>query len=138
MSHWADPFIGKPHAENAYGPDAFSCWGLVRAVFARVHGIDFPIVRVHSDDLSPPNLDNVAAIKGAARVSGMRPMPAGSLPRPDDIVLLRSLVRLHCGVVLRANGRLQVLHSAHGTGVVIQPWRDAIEGMTPELWRMVR
>lgn len=135
MTHWADDFVGKPYAAGAAGPEAYSCWGLVRAVFARVHGIAFPDVAVHLDDLSPANLDNVAAIKGAARVSGMRPMPVGYRPLADDIVLLRSLVRLHCGVVLRANGRLQVLHAAHDRGVVIEPWREAVEGMTPELWR---
>lgn len=131
MTHWADKYIGKP-----YGDGGYTCWGLVKAVFAEVHAIAFPDVRINLDDLSDENLDNVAKIKGAARVSGMRPMPHGTKPLPDDIVLMRSVVKLHCGIVLKANGRLQVLHSDHSSGVVIQPWREAIEGMTPELWRV--
>lgn len=65
----------------------------------------------------------------------MRRVPAGSPPLDGDIVIMRSLVRLHCGLVVRLNGGLRVLHSSHGAGVVIEHWRDAVEGMTYELWR---
>lgn len=138
MSHWASRYVGAGYDPNGNGPRSYSCWGLVRAVFAEVYEIDFPVVHVRTDDLSAVNLDNVAAIKQAARVSGMRPMPSKTQPLDGDIVLLRSHVRLHCGVVVRANGRLQVLHAAHDCGVVIEPWVDAIAGMTPELWRRNR
>lgn len=65
----------------------------------------------------------------------MRPAGEGSLPQDGDIVIMRSLVRLHCGLVVRLNGGLRVLHAAHDRGVVVEHWRDAVEGMTWELWR---
>lgn len=138
MRHWASRYVGAAYDPNGNGPQAYSCWGLVRSVFSEVYGIEFPVVQVRSDDLSPVNLDNVAAIKQAARVSGMRPVTGRNEPFDGDIVLLRSLVRLHCGVVIWANRRIQVLHAAHDSGVVIEPWVDAISGMTPELWRRNR
>lgn len=135
MSHWASRYVGAGYDPNGNGPRLYSCWGLVRRVFADVYKIDFPAVQVRSDDLSEVNLANVSAIKQAARVSGMRPRPSKVQPLEGDIVLLRSHVRLHCGVVIRCNGRVQVLHASHGMGVVVEPWVDAIAGMTPELWR---
>lgn len=135
MRHWASTYVGAGYDPNGNGPRAYSCWGLVRRVFADVYKIDFPAVQVRADDVSPVNLENVSAIKQAARVSGMRPIPGRLSPVDGDIVLMRSNVRLHCGVVVWCNLRIQVLHAAHDTGVIVEPWVDAICGMTPELWR---
>lgn len=65
----------------------------------------------------------------------MRPVAGGLPPEDGDIVIMRSLVRLHCGLVVRLNGGLRVLHSSHDRGVVVDHWRDAVEGMEWELWR---
>jgi len=133
--HWAAQLVGLPYLEGAQGPHAFSCWGLVRHVFRGHFGIEFPDV-VIAAELESPRDDgpNVRAIKAAARCSRMAPRAAGADPQHGDIVLLRSLTRLHCGVVLRLNGRLMVLHSHHSAGVVLDHWRDAIAGMSVELW----
>lgn len=132
--HWAASYVGAPYAPGAEGPCAFSCWGLVRHVFRTHYGVQLAAVAVHSNDLSEANLENVAAIKRSARLSGMRPV--GDVPPADgDIVLMRSTAGLHCGVVVRVNGRLQVLHAGHESGVVIEPWGEATSGMTVELWR---
>lgn len=129
--HWARKYVGKPWAADGNGPARFSCWGLVRCVFLTRHGVQFPAVAVGSDQPSP---ENVTAIKQAARASGMRPLPA-SAAADGDIVLMRSLGRLHCGYVIEDMGRAKVLHSSHERGVVCEPWADATEGMEVELWR---
>lgn len=36
------PYIGKPWARGADGPDAFDCWGLVTAAARDVFGLHFP------------------------------------------------------------------------------------------------
>lgn len=133
MKHWAWSYVGLPHAPGADGPDAFSCWGLVRHVFRSVHGIVFAPVAVHEN--APASPGNARAILACARASRMRRMPDGTPPADGDIVIMRSLVCLHCGMVVRANGGLRVLHSSHVTGVVLEHWRDAVDGMTWELWR---
>lgn len=128
---WALPLIGRPWTRLGQGPDAFSCWGLVRH-FVRVRfGLEFPMIRDES---------NVAAIKQAAEISGMsRVFGARARPGHEDIVVMRSPDgSTHCGVVLRVNGRTQVLHSFQGAGVCLQPWTEAIDGTVPELWRIQR
>jgi cell wall-associated NlpC family hydrolase len=130
--HWARLLIGHPWAPDADGPLAFSCWGLVRHVFRVQHSIEFPSVAVGDGlDVDP---GNVRAIKQSVRAAGLRPLGA-AVPAEGDIVLMRSRRRLHCGLAVRANGALGVLHSAHETGVIWQRWREAVAGMDHELWR---
>ncbi len=133
MSHWASRYVGAPYERGAGGPDAFSCWGLVRHVFLHVHGIAFEDVEI--DESAPASSSNARAILACARAASMRPMPAGTPPQDGDIVILRSLIRLHCGLVVRLNGGLRILHAAHDRGVVVDHWRDGVEGMKWELWR---
>lgn len=133
MNHWASRYVGAPYSRGASGPDAFSCWGLVRHVFLHVHGVAFEDLKI--DEASPASSLNARAILACARAASMRPMPAGTRPQDGDIVILRSLVRLHCGMVVRLNGGLRILHAAHDRGVVVDHWRDGVEGMTWELWR---
>lgn len=129
-------YVGRPYQPGADGPSAFSCWGLVRHVFLSQLGIDMPMVSVHTEDAA--DAENVGAIKKAARVSGMRPMPAGTEPQAMDIVLMSRPGTLHCGVAVMANSRLHVLHSAHEAGVVCEPWLHATHGLTVELWRQIK
>ncbi len=132
--HWARDLIGEPY-------ERFSCWGLVRHVFLTQYGIAMPEVEV-ANDITLKTLDNVRAIMNAAHLSGWRPMHAAdAVPHDRDIVVMRSTVRIHVGVVIKIGGsrpladRLRVLHSNHGAGVVCEPWADATAGMMPEIWR---
>lgn len=135
MNSWVASYVGLPYAPDpgGDGPAAFSCWGLVRHVFLEVHGILFAKVAV--DEAAPSSPENAKAILACARAASMRRMPDGTPPADGDILILRSRVRLHCGLVVRANGGLRVLHAAHDLGVVLEHWRDAVSGMTVELWR---
>jgi hypothetical protein len=119
--HWATDLIGRPYRRGAHGPDEFDCWGLVRHVFATVHGIDMPVVTVGS--LDDATLDNVAAIKRAAQVSGWRPSGDHTMAE-HDIVLMNGLEGRHVGVMVRANGALLLLHCVEQLGVCVQPLAD--------------
>ena len=132
IRHWARDYIHRPWAPDGDGPERFSCWGLVRHVYRARHGIELPHVVV--GEAGETGVDNVVAIKQVVRAAGLRPL-GNVRPQDGDIVVLRSLIKLHCGLLVRANGRLGVLHSAHDIGVSWQPWALAIAGMTPELWR---
>lgn len=135
MKHWAAAYVGAPYAPDpaGAGPGQFSCWGLVRHVFREVHGIIFAPVAVN--EAAPSSFENSRAILSCARAASMRRMPNGTPPADGDIAIMRSRVRLHCGLVVQVNGGLRVLHSSHEFGVVLEHWRDATRGMTCELWR---
>lgn len=129
MRHWAADLVGKPWAADGEGPDAFSCWGLVRWVFRSRHGVVLPMV------LDAENRLDVGEALHSARASGWRPVEDAAA-RADDVVLMRSAVRLHVGLAaVPAAGAVGVLHSTHERGVVWQDWAGATQGMQVELWR---
>ncbi len=129
MKHWAQWYIGKQHAPDGDGPLRFSCWGLVRHVFKHVEGIDLPEVPLGEGAPAAFN-----AIRGAAEASGWRRVETAR-PIDFDVIVMRSTIHVHIGIVVCANGRVNVLHSSHECGVVCVPWRQAIDGMSAELWR---
>ena len=124
--------IGKPYRRGADGPDAFDCWGLVRAYFREIHSIEFEPLTIA--DKVDESAGNVQAIMRSARAGGMRPRP-GAKPQAEDVVLLRSRGILHAGVAVRVGSSLRLLHAMSGAGVLCQPWHVATYGMGVEVWR---
>lgn len=114
LRHWAADYIGKPWAPDGEGPARYSCWGLVRSALRR-RGVDLPV-------LAP------RALRRAVRVR---------TPKDGDVVLMRSRIRTHCGLLVRANGGAGVLHATRDAGVVWQPLDEASAGMRFEFWRPV-
>lgn len=131
VEHWAAGLIGLPWVAGAQGPHAFNCWGLVRHVVRLRRGVEMPVVNVEDG-----SADNVAAIKQAAAAGGWRLIGEGA-PQEGDIVLMRGIDGRHVGYMIEANGRLELLHSMEGVGVVSQPLRDvAASGFQGfETWR---
>ena len=41
--HWTAEYLGKPWRNGAAGPDAFDCYGLVRAVYRDRYGVEYEI-----------------------------------------------------------------------------------------------
>lgn len=119
--HWAAELIGLPYRRGAHGPHEFDCWGLVRHVFAQIHGIAMPVIEV--GPLAADTPANVAAIKHAAAVSGWAPSGA-TTPAEHDIVLMNGIDGRHVGVMVAANGTLALLHCLEGAGVCVQPLAD--------------
>lgn len=138
MKHWAAPLIGKPWAPGADGPDAFSCWGLVRFVFKHRHGIDIPEIKL--GDFG--EAENVAALKRAATASGWKPVD--DEPKVDDIVIMKGAEGRHVGVMIDTIRGLRLLHAKGHMGakgpvgsVVSQLLKDVRESgyYDLETWR---
>ena len=135
-THWSAHLIGE-----RWTPER-NCWWLVRQFFAIRCGLDMPHVEVC--DFSDANLDNVAAIKRTASLSGWRRV-AGE-PQVDDVLVMTSpFHRRHVGVVIFADRRLRLLHNeghldeARGPVgcVVAPPIEDALRDVCGpvEIWR---
>ena len=118
MTHWAYSYIGMPYS------DEHDCWWVVRDVYRMHFSVDLPIVA---------DAPGEETIRHVARGAGVR--PASAPPQELDIVLMRSPLRLHAGIVTLNARRIGVLHSTRETGVVWQSWREATAGVTVELWR---
>lgn len=125
MNHKLRDLVGTPWTPQR------NCWWLVREVVRRETGLELPVVSVkHPFDA------NVKAIKEAVEVLGFKRIERASLPRPGWIVLTRTVLDLHAGIVVEANGRIGVLDSSHRRGGIYwQTWADAIRGAeSVELW----
>lgn len=134
--HWAAALIGKPWRSGACGPDAFDCWNLVRFVYRTRLGIDLPEVRAGDDD-------HAALIFAAVEVTGCRPSLT-PLEEMDIVMMRNKRGSRHCGVAVRANGRIGLLHAdGHESesgpvgSVVWQSLADATSGgyHDHECWR---
>ena len=123
MTHWAIDLIGKPWRENATGPDAFNCRGMVDSACRML--IDEPL----------PSPETVHASRWR-RVDGP--------PREHDVVVMNGPNGKHIGIMVQANRMLGLLHcdgyqSKTGPvgGVRFQPLADAAHGGYHEFdfWR---
>lgn len=130
--HWATPYIGRRWAPPGSG---LSCWEFARHVLLAHYGRHLP---ANPDAaLHAPGWRRVGLTTGGE-------VPAG--PSDGDVLLLRGAA-LHCGVVVRADQRLGLLHAdgalvATAGGpravgqVVWQPLAEALQGyQRAELWR---
>lgn len=123
MKHWAIDVMDKPWRENATGPDAFNCRGLT----------DWACRVRFNEPLPSPETVHASAWR---RVDGP--------PAEDDVVLMQGPNGKHIGFMVKANGRLGVLHcdgyqSKYGPvgGVRFQSIADATSGGYHqfEFWR---
>jgi hypothetical protein len=133
---WLSDYIGKPWREDAEGPDAYDCKGLVRAVQARVWCRPVPAL------LNVGRLTDWVAVRASAARDGWRPV--ATKPVEGDIVVVRGKEGAHVGTFVTVKRRLQVLH-AHScikAGVQIgrarlTPLPELLMGgySRPEVWR---
>lgn len=129
MTHWAAHYIGRPWGPPGSG---LSCWEFVREVCARHYGRVLP--ELPADALQAREWGRVGVWVLPASISASTP------PLDGDLVLLRTFERLHCGVVVQADGQTGLLH-ANGSalqagGVVWERLDLAVQGyQRAELWR---
>ena len=114
MRHWAEKYyIGRDWANGACGPDAFDCYGVVRAVYRYRAGVNLPVIDV--DAFRP------IAVRKAMHdfdYSGWELIDAPE--RELDIVEMSLASRPHhVGVYLETDGG-GVLTSTEGAGVIFQ------------------
>lgn len=111
-----EPYIGKPFEENARGPHAFDCWGLARAIYKDLHGIDLPSY----GEIDAADLLAVARTMAGAEVAD--PWHLVASPAECDIALMRSprggRAIIHVGVMVDAGN---VLHTQRASHSVIVP-----------------
>lgn len=105
--HWATALIGKPWRLRAEGPDEFDCWGLVRWIMLNQYGIQMPEVDIDVRDTRP---EQWRMLRELVQRSGWFTV---EYPAQGDVVLMRCTREPHVGVMVRADGKLGVLH-AHG------------------------
>jgi cell wall-associated NlpC family hydrolase len=121
--HWAFEYIGKPWRSGATGPDAYNCWGLVREVFLRRHGLPLPMVDVGTEA-------NFQRLRGAVTAGGWARTEAA--PAVDDVIVMRSAAGRHVGVLVEADSLLRVLH-ANGHQTLKGPTGTVMAQSLPEL-----
>jgi len=115
-------FLGKPYQRMATGPDAYDCYGLVKAFMARI-GVDIPeIGKVDPKDSRP--------VYEQQQTDYVRL----DWPRPWSLVTFSGKdLNAHIGVVL-PNDNLFLHCPGRAAGKVIaeplsrRPWRDTIDG----------
>lgn len=122
--HWAQPYIGKPWKIDGFGPDAFSCWGLLWHIYKNRLGIELP------------KYTDTTQLEIARQ---MRAATMGTewykLRRPIDgcAVGLSSHLNLHhVGVFLSVDGGM-VLHACEGKGVICQ----SVTNLASQGWNKV-
>ena len=100
--------IGKPWINGADGPDAYDCWGLVRAYYRDVIGRALPVV-----DVDATRAVSVAhAFAGHAALGDWEQTQH---PQQGGAVLMGQAKRPHHVGLWIGGG---VLHSAEGCGVI--------------------
>lgn len=113
---WVSDFVGKPFEDGARGPDAYDCWGLVRAVYAEMLGIDLPAY----GEIAARDLVAVARTMGTHESSD--PWRLADLPATFDVALMRSprggRAIVHVGVLVAPD---RVLHTEAASHSVVVP-----------------
>lgn len=102
---WAAPWIGRPYADKGRGPDAFDCWGFVRAILAAERGVVLPDYAEAYTTADAP--DSVAQAVTVGLSAGWQPVAE---PQAFDLLILRIAGRpWHCALLV--NG-VQFIHCA--------------------------
>lgn len=113
MTHWAEKYIGRPWENGACGPDAYDCYGVVRAVYLDQLGVTMPVLDV--DALAP------LSVRRAMRDYDYSQWQEIERPEQTFDVVEMSLANRphHVGVYIDLDGG-GVLTSIEGAGVIFQ------------------
>lgn len=101
-------YLNKPYRDGAMGPDAYNCWGLVRAVRHEVFGLG----------LLPEFGGKIAPCRGSQRdYLSLSAMLELCNPEPAAIAAaFKGGICAHVGIVVQANGLLMILETNEKTG----------------------
>lgn len=114
MNHWAEAYLGKPWESGASGPQAYDCYGVVRAVYRDRLDIGLPVVTVDAQ--------SARSVVRAVRDYDHTDWEEIEVPGRDFDVCEMTLAHSphHVGVYLAIDGG-GVLTALEGIGVVFQP-----------------
>ena len=104
--HWATAYIGRPWRVGAAGPDAFDCWGLVRAVYRERTGTELPPAGFTSEDL----LTVMRDFRDHPERRRWRLVDAPA--ELDALLMAQARQPVHVGLWMDAGGG-RVLHATH-------------------------
>ena len=106
-------YVGLPYREGARGPDAYDCYGIVAAVFAK-RGITLPDFYQHGPGPMSAARAIDASVKG--EIMGGRAERVEA-PEDYDIAVVKGFSKAHhVGVVIDGG----VLHASRGLGAIWQ------------------
>ena len=113
---WVSRWVGLPFEMGGRGPDAFDCWGLLRAVLLEIHGRAPETPSVAPSD--PTDRGAMEATFAATRPAWRPVAPEDA--EVGDAIAFRLLGRpVHCGVVV---ARDRFLHARQGFLSAIDRW----------------
>lgn len=112
MSHWALQYLGAPWVSGQSGPVAYDCYGLVRAVYRDVLGIDLPVIDVTQAE--PLRLRH--AMEQQAGAAWLDVHTSAEL---DVVLMSHGKHPHHVGLWSAVDGG-RVVHAVEGAGVVAQ------------------
>lgn len=111
--HWAAQYIGKPHVPGARGPDAYDCWGLLRAAYLMQFNIYLP---------SLPGISSQTALVIHRQLTDAANEEWEEIDDPFDgcaVAMSQSKAYHHVGLYI-AEGPGKVLHCWDGANVIIE------------------
>lgn len=111
--HWVMNYLGKPWDSGAQGPDAYDCFGLVRAVQRDFFNREMPMIVV--DALNPDTVK-----KTFKNTDNYHNWQIVQTPIEGDCVITKSTPTTpeHVGVWVDADGG-KILQCVFGSGVVL-------------------
>lgn len=113
MSHWASQYIGRPWARGAQGPEAFDCWSFTRFILANHFDTQVPELIV------PENVKSIGEfISNAEEHSNWH--LTDKLADGNIVLMARSRLPIHVGVVISAGRSCGILHCSEPSGVLFQ------------------
>ena len=112
---WCENYIGKPYKAGASGPLFYDCWGLVRAVYLDVFGINLPVITLKNHTLK----NQLAAFKNHAEYDNWQEINTPT--HGCAVVMHRGKYPCHIGLCVQDGARVYVLHAIENAGVVCQP-----------------
>lgn len=112
-AHWSDRYLGRPWQNGADGPGAYDCYGLVRAAYRDIRGVDMPIV--DTDGLSTK-----ACVRAFDAYADYGPWQVVTDMQDMDVVVMGHGKKPHHVGLWIAHGTGFVLHALESTGVCRQ------------------
>lgn len=110
--HWAAAYIGKPWAPDGFGPEVFSCWGLIRWIYRERYDIDLPEFPIITDPF-----EIARAMRHQQNIGDWFPI---AKPLDGCVVGMSSHQSFHhVGLYIEADGGM-VLHACEGKGTICQ------------------
>lgn len=156
---WPARYIGAPWQSGGNGPESYDCWGLVRAVYRDIAGIELPLVDVDAHDpravlaafhqaagappakvtpgrapIHPPASAAALGLKPSDwHWQGAGQCACGALQALDVLLLSSNRRPRHAAVAAGGGPEPRVLHTIEGAGAVLQtPAQLSLHG-----WRVL-